>query len=66
MLLSIVLIIEISSTDLTCEIYIYDNFTCENYRFSVKSIAFQKTVVYIINRNNVCMDAWKHQIYFSC
>jgi hypothetical protein len=30
--------IEISSTDnLTCEI-IYDNFTCENYRFSI--IAF--------------------------
>ena len=70
MLLSIVLIIEISSTDktdnLTCEIYIYDNFTCENYRFSIKSIAFQKTVIYIINRNNVCMDAWKNQIYFSC
>jgi hypothetical protein len=37
--------IEIPSTDktdnLTCEI-IYDNFTCENYRFSVKIIAFQR------------------------
>jgi hypothetical protein len=33
-----ILNIEISSTDnLTCEI-IYDNFTCENYRFSI--IAF--------------------------
>ena len=37
--------IEISSTDksdnLTSEI-IYDNLTCENYRFSVKIIAFQR------------------------
>ena len=28
-----------------------NNFTCENYHFSVKSIALQKTVIYIINRN---------------
>ena len=39
--------IEISSTDkndnLTCEIIMHDNLTCENYRFS-------KTVFYIINR----------------
>ena len=44
--------IEISSTDktdnLTCEI-IYDNFICENYRFSIiaflqKFIAFQRLV----------------------
>jgi hypothetical protein len=35
-------IASIDKTDnLTCEI-IYDNFTCENYRFPVKIIAFQR------------------------
>ena len=40
--------------DLTCEI-IYDNFTCENYRFSTNHSFWtfyvgEKPVVYIINR----------------
>ena len=52
--------IGISGTDktdnLTCEI-IYDNFACENYRFSV---LVDKTVVYIINKK---IYAWKYHIY---
>ena len=58
--------IGISGTDktdnLTCEI-IYDNFTCENYRFSNNHyslryfILLEKTVVYIINRTiHVCLE----------
>ena len=43
---------EISSTDksdnLTCEI-IYDNLTCENYRFSI--IAFQRLSLYNKQKN---------------
>ena len=51
--------------NLTCEI-IYDNFTCENYRFSnnhhsllmdILYFLLEKTVVYIINRIiHVCLE----------